>query len=278
MRTILTESKLPSQFWVDASFYAVYTINRLPTPIFNGISPFEKLFGKPPDYSFLKVFGCECFPNISARVSHKLAPLSIQCVFLGYAPNYKGYRCLDPKTGRVYISRHVLFHELRFSYSELVNPAAASISLPASSNPLVVMSLLHSIPTITSSSPSHISPTISSSPVVSSISNNPSSESNSSVPPTSSNPPISSTSVPHISSPSPTPSTSVLPLIGDLPTSPSLPNHPMQTRLKSGITKPCQLLSLNTTHEVEPSCFSQAVKNPKWQQAMADEFNALLEN
>jgi hypothetical protein len=26
----------------------------------------------------------------------------------------------------------------------------------------------------------------------------------------------------------------------------------------------------------EPTCFSQAVKHPKWREAMADEFNALL--
>ena len=28
------------------------------------------------------------------------------CLFLGYAPSFKGYVCLAP-TGRVYISRHV---------------------------------------------------------------------------------------------------------------------------------------------------------------------------
>lgn len=151
------------------------------------------------------MFGCECFPNISARVSHKLAPGFIQCVFLGYAPNNKGYHCLDPKTSRVYISRHVLFHELRFSYLEFFNPSDTQISLPSSSDPLVVMSPLHFTPTITSSSSCHISPTTSSPSIFSSICNSPFNESNLIVPHPPSSVPISSTSVPHILSPSTTP-------------------------------------------------------------------------
>jgi len=31
--------------------------------------------------------------------------------FLGYATNYKGYRCLDPTTGTIYVIHHVIFHE-----------------------------------------------------------------------------------------------------------------------------------------------------------------------
>lgn len=44
--------------------------------------------------------------------TNKLDPKSLQCVFLGYNEKYKGYRCLHPPTGKVYINRHVLFDEL----------------------------------------------------------------------------------------------------------------------------------------------------------------------
>nr|XP_016472837.1 PREDICTED: uncharacterized mitochondrial protein AtMg00810-like [Nicotiana tabacum] len=74
---------------------------RLPTPILHGLSPFEKFFYRLPDYNFLRVFGCECFPNLSARVFHKLTPRSVRCVFLDYASDYKGYHCLDPKSGHL---------------------------------------------------------------------------------------------------------------------------------------------------------------------------------
>jgi len=44
-------------------------------------------------------------------------------VFLGYAPNYKGYCCLDFIKSLVYISKHVLFHECDFPYPTLLSQA-----------------------------------------------------------------------------------------------------------------------------------------------------------
>lgn len=117
---MLIQANLPLHFWVDAVYTATYIINRLPTPLLQGLSPFEKLFSKPPDYTLLRVFGCECFPNFPAKSSNKLSPRSVRCVFLGYAPHYKGYRCLDSKTGRVYVSRYVVFHESIFPYTYFV--------------------------------------------------------------------------------------------------------------------------------------------------------------
>ena len=38
------------------------------------------------------------------------------CVFIGYSPIHKGYRCLEPKTKHVYISKHVMFDEMTFPY------------------------------------------------------------------------------------------------------------------------------------------------------------------
>jgi hypothetical protein len=32
--------------------------------LLGNISPFQKLFSQTPDYQFLKVFGCACFPNL----------------------------------------------------------------------------------------------------------------------------------------------------------------------------------------------------------------------
>jgi len=53
----------------------------------------------------------------------------------------------------------------------------------------------------------------------------------------------------------------------------------MQTHAKSGVSKPRQLLSLNALcTESEPTFFSQANKDKNWQMAMAEEFNALVQN
>lgn len=70
--TFLSQASLSLEFWDDTVSTAVYTINRLSTTILNCISPIEKLFGITPLYSFLKVFGCLCFPCLKPYNSHKL--------------------------------------------------------------------------------------------------------------------------------------------------------------------------------------------------------------
>ena len=52
-------------------------------------------------------------------MKNKLNPKSLVCVFLGYNEKYKGYRCFYPPTGKVFISRHVLFDENHFPFGDL---------------------------------------------------------------------------------------------------------------------------------------------------------------
>lgn len=109
--TMLLHANMPLRYWVDGFSTAVFLINRLPTPILNMDTRFQRLFFKQPDYNLLKVFGCRCFPYLRNYASNKLQPRSFPCVFLGYSPLHKGYRCLHPSTQRVYISRYVVFDE-----------------------------------------------------------------------------------------------------------------------------------------------------------------------
>ena len=102
--------------WVEAFSTAVFLINRLLSPSLAGKTPYELLFGKQPDYSMLRTFGCLCFPYLKDYSPHKLSPKSTPCVFLGYSTLHKGFRCLDRKTHRVYVSRHVQFYENTFPY------------------------------------------------------------------------------------------------------------------------------------------------------------------
>jgi hypothetical protein len=76
------------------------------------------LFHYAPDYLFLKTFGCACWPNLRPYNSYKLQPRSLQCVFLGYSLLHRGYKCLHIPTGRLYISRDVIFLETLFSFSQ----------------------------------------------------------------------------------------------------------------------------------------------------------------
>lgn len=61
-----------------------------------------------------------CFPYLVTNNKQKLMPKSInKCVFICYDLHYKGYRCLEPISGRVYTLRNVTFDELTFPFNEL---------------------------------------------------------------------------------------------------------------------------------------------------------------
>jgi hypothetical protein len=85
------------------------------------------LLKQKPDYSSLKVFGSACWPNLRSYNSRKLAFKCTQCVFIGYSAIHKGYKCLEPKTGRVYISRDVVFDEQIFPFEDLHENAGAKL-------------------------------------------------------------------------------------------------------------------------------------------------------
>src|SRR3954471_21887462 len=85
-------------------------------------TPYYSVFLCHPNYPELRVFGCLCFPNTYVTSPHKLAPRSLPYVFLGYSDEHKGYRCFDPVSGRIHISRHVTFVEHSFPFATHTSP------------------------------------------------------------------------------------------------------------------------------------------------------------
>ena len=59
---LIHQASLPLHFWIDAVATATFLINRMPSSIIANKSPYEVLFHAIPDYSFFRVFGCQCFP------------------------------------------------------------------------------------------------------------------------------------------------------------------------------------------------------------------------
>jgi hypothetical protein len=107
---------MPFPFWAEALSTATYLLNRRPCHATAPITPFERLLGAPPSYNHLRVFGCLCYPNQTAITPHKLSARSTACVFLGYPPDHRGYRCFDLTSRRVITSRHVVFDETVFPF------------------------------------------------------------------------------------------------------------------------------------------------------------------
>jgi hypothetical protein len=148
----------------------------MPTFVLHNKSPFKVLFKALLDYSFPWVFGCACWPNLRPYNKNKFEPQFLPCLFLGYSPLHKGYKCLHLPTGRVYISRDVIFNESSFPFAlhstiatshdmvtqlgpcTVAGPPAHSTPLPSVSTRFAppTCDLLHTIEPITSQ-PLHVS-------------------------------------------------------------------------------------------------------------------------
>lgn len=82
--TMLFNSKVPQDLWVEAFFTAAFLGNLLPSSVLpNSKSPYEMLNEKPPDYTALCVFGCKFYHYLRPYMKNKLDPKSLPCVFLG---------------------------------------------------------------------------------------------------------------------------------------------------------------------------------------------------
>nr|KYP47921.1 Retrovirus-related Pol polyprotein from transposon TNT 1-94 [Cajanus cajan] len=136
--SILAHASMPLKYWGEAFNTVVHIINRLPTPTLAFSTLIEKLFSKSPSYNDLKVFGSTCYPFLRPYNKNKFDFKTSECVFLGYNSSYKGYMCLS-STGRIYISRHVIFNEFVFPFasnldfvksSTLIAPSLSHDSLP----------------------------------------------------------------------------------------------------------------------------------------------------
>ncbi|GJZ59848.1 putative RNA-directed DNA polymerase [Tanacetum coccineum] len=87
-RSLMYQGGIPLRFWSDCVLTAVYLINRLPTSVLNGKSPYDDKFTSRSD----------------------------KCVLLGYSTVTKAYKlfCLDNRN--VIFSRDVKFFETVFSF------------------------------------------------------------------------------------------------------------------------------------------------------------------
>lgn len=71
------------------------------------------------------MFGCLIFPYIRPYNDHKLQSQYLPCTFLSYSSSHKGYKCLS-SSGKVFISRHVVFDETKFPFQKQVSPSCST--------------------------------------------------------------------------------------------------------------------------------------------------------
>ena len=108
----MSEKNVPHTYWAEAVSTAVYVMNKTPTAAVHDVKPEEKFTGVKPDLSHLKVFGCIAYVHVPDELRTKLDPKAEKCVFIGYSLEQKGYRCYNPLTHKLRVSRDVVFDEM----------------------------------------------------------------------------------------------------------------------------------------------------------------------
>lgn len=118
VRTLLHDAQLPGTYWAEAAATVMYLRDFIPSARHPGVTPFELWYGKKPDISHLRAFGCTAYARIPEDIvlgpggNGKLADRSIKAVLIGYFGR-GSYRLLDRTNGRIFRSRDVVFEEGR---------------------------------------------------------------------------------------------------------------------------------------------------------------------
>ncbi|CAH9071582.1 unnamed protein product [Cuscuta epithymum] len=129
-RALMFQANVPILLWGECVLTAVHLINRTPSGLLDGRTPYEVLTGKTPDFHHLRVFGCLAFAHNVKTGGDKFLPRSRKCVFIGYPNGKKGWKMFHCDTEDIFVSRDVQFHEDVFPFSE-VTPASTSNTAPA---------------------------------------------------------------------------------------------------------------------------------------------------
>jgi hypothetical protein len=111
VRCLLLDGNLLGRLWDEAARAACVIMN-IRSSKCNPYRTLEELFSRiKPDMSKLRIFGSPIFVHKTKPSRGKLDYGSRKCVHLSYDDKNKGYRCFDPTTKTVIVSKDVHFLE-----------------------------------------------------------------------------------------------------------------------------------------------------------------------
>ena len=196
--------------------------------------------------------------------TNKFQKKSVPCIFVGYSTSQSAYLCLHLQSQRIYTSKHVTFDESVYPFKQvsMQSPTDSSPSETSSFSGPILQLASRELPAITRAQ--GVIPSASSTP----------SEDPALVQPQET--PLSTSDQVTLR-----PSTSVSQPENSIPSSPPPCPRTIITRSMNNIFRPKQLHT-TTKHPLpeppEPSCVSQALKDPHWCKAMSEEVTALLQH
>ena len=91
------------------------------------VTPHEKYFGKKPDLSHTRIFGAVAYVRIPDEKWENLDPKSEKCILTEYSLEQNGYKCYNPSTRKVRVSRDVVFDKSASWYAPETIPIPTPI-------------------------------------------------------------------------------------------------------------------------------------------------------
>lgn len=116
-RNMISHVRLNSNYWGEAVGTAAYVRNRTTTTATNK-THYERWYGRKPDLTNMRVFGCAVYAHIQNTIRQKLDKKAEKMRFVGYSTEPNGYRLLSGITGRVFIRCDVIFNKADFGKLE----------------------------------------------------------------------------------------------------------------------------------------------------------------
>ena len=113
--------ELPLELWGEAITTCIHVLNWSATKILRGKTPYECWYGRKPSVSHFRTFGSLVHVKVTGNVG-KLEDISQEMIFVGYEHGSKAYRCIDPTTHKLCISRDVIFEESKSLSFSVDNP------------------------------------------------------------------------------------------------------------------------------------------------------------
>nr|GEY30865.1 retrovirus-related Pol polyprotein from transposon TNT 1-94 [Tanacetum cinerariifolium] len=117
-RTMFIFSKAPLFLWAEAINTSCYTQNHSLIRLHYNKTPYELMYEKKPDLSFLHVFGSLCYPTNDSKDLGKLNEKADIGIFVGYVPAKKAFKIYNRRTWKIMETIHVTFDELKAMASE----------------------------------------------------------------------------------------------------------------------------------------------------------------
>ena len=111
------EANLPTELWYEVARTIVRIKNVIPHS-FIGCTPYEAMWGRPPDVSYLRVIGSEAWVLVPKKLrEHKFQPRAVKCRLVGYEGSNQ-YVLWDPARNEIVWARDLTIDEYQTQYIE----------------------------------------------------------------------------------------------------------------------------------------------------------------